>query len=66
MMIRTVELPKFVIKGIAWMLVDKRHAELMQSASTQYMLPDVIASQGSLEIRSASAIHVSIKPKSSD
>ena len=45
------------------MLVDKRHAELMQSASTQYMLPDVIASQGSLEILSASAIHVSINSK---
>ena len=60
MMIRTVELPKFVIKGIAWMLVDKKDVVSMPNASIQYMMPGVIACQASLEIQTGNAYHVSI------
>ena len=55
-----VELPKSAIKGTAWMLADKKDAEITQNASIQFMTPDVSAFQASLEIPSASASHVSI------
>ena len=56
-----VELPKSAIKGTAWMLADKKDAEITQNASIQFMTPDVSAFQASLVIHSASAFLVSIR-----
>jgi hypothetical protein len=50
-----VELPKSAIKGTAWMLADKKDAEITQNASIQFMTPDVSAFQASLVIHSANA-----------
>ena len=60
MMILIVELPRFAIKVTAWMLADKRDAEITLNASIQFMTPDVSAFQATLVIHSASASHVSI------
>ena len=60
MMILIAELPKSAIKETAWMLVDKKDAEITQNASIQFMTPDVNAFQATLVIHSASASHVSI------
>ena len=57
----TAELQKYVTKVTAWMLADKNDAEIMQNVSTLSTTPDVNAFQASLEIPSASVIHVSIK-----
>ena len=60
MMIRIVELPKFVIKVIAWMHVDKKDAGIMQNANIQCMMQGVIASQATQEIQTTNAFHVSV------
>ena len=52
---------KFVAKVTAWMLADKNDAEIMPNVSILSTTPDVNAFQASLEIPSASVIHVSTK-----
>ena len=52
---------KYVTKAIVWTLADKKDVEIMLNVNIPSTTPDVNAFQASLEIPSASVIHVSIK-----